>query len=76
MRQETHEHIKTIKKLCLEAKNVIFRKNAFIKGMRWSGIVGVGLQRAVAHIVSRDIGADLPRTQLEPGLHVADLVQI
>ena len=27
--QETHEHVKTIKKRCLEAKNNIFRKTAF-----------------------------------------------
>ena len=27
--QETHEHVKTIKKHCLEAKNNIFSKNAF-----------------------------------------------
>ena len=29
LRQETHEHVKTIKKHCLEAKNIIFHKNAF-----------------------------------------------
>ena len=29
LRQETHEHVKTIKKRCLEAKNHFFRKNAF-----------------------------------------------
>ena len=29
LRQETHEHVKTIKKRCLEAKNHIFRKNEF-----------------------------------------------
>ena len=27
--QETHEHVKTIKKRCLETKNSIFWKNAF-----------------------------------------------
>ena len=40
---------------------------------RWSGIVSVGLQRAVAHIVARDTGADLARTQLEPLAFLADL---
>ena len=29
LRQETHEHVKTIKKRCLEAENAIFRKNMF-----------------------------------------------
>ena len=43
---------------------------------RWCGVVGVGLQRAVAHIVARDTGADLPRTQLEPLVHLADLATI
>jgi hypothetical protein len=43
---------------------------------RWSGIVAVGLQRAVAHIVARDTGADLPRTQLEPLVCLADLVTV
>ena len=40
---------------------------------RLSGIVSIGLQRAVAHIVARDTGADLPRTQLEPLVCLADL---
>ena len=31
LRQETHEHVKTIKKRCLEAKNHIFRKRTFKK---------------------------------------------
>ena len=31
--QKTQEHVKTIKKRCLEAKNNIFRKNAFKKNM-------------------------------------------
>ena len=31
LRQETHEHVKTIEKRCLEAKHDIFRKNAFRK---------------------------------------------
>ena len=43
---------------------------------RWSGIVAVGLQRAVAHIVARDTGADLPRTHLEPLVEVADLATV
>ena len=40
---------------------------------RWSGIISVGLQRAVAHIVAHDTGADLVRTQLEPFVELADL---
>ena len=43
---------------------------------RWSGIVAVGLQRAVAHIVARDTGADLARTQLEPVVELADLATV
>ena len=43
---------------------------------RWSGIVAVGLQRAVSHIVARDTGADLPRTQLEPLVELADLATV
>ena len=43
---------------------------------RWSRIVAVGLQRAVAHIVARDTGADLARTQLEPVVELADLATI
>ena len=43
---------------------------------RWSGIVVVWLQRAVAHIVARDTGADLPRTQLEPLVNLADLATV
>ena len=31
LRQETHEHVKTIKKRCLETQNQIFRKNIFKK---------------------------------------------
>ena len=40
---------------------------------RWSGIISVGLQRAVAHIVAHDTGADLVRTYLEPFVELADL---
>jgi len=40
---------------------------------RCSGIVSIGLQRAVAHIVARDTGADLPRTQLEQPVCLAYL---
>ena len=43
---------------------------------RWSGILSVGLQRAVAHIVAHDTGADLVRTQLEPFTELADLAVI
>ena len=40
---------------------------------RWSGLVAVGLQKAVATAVLRDRGADLPTTLLEPMPPVADL---
>ena len=43
---------------------------------RWSGVVAVGLQRAVAHIVARDTGVDLARTQLGPGAELADLAMV
>ena len=33
LRKETHEHVKTIKKRCLEANNRIFRKHALKKGL-------------------------------------------
>ena len=33
--QETHEHVKTIKKHCLEAKNIIFIKNALKRMFSW-----------------------------------------
>ena len=40
---------------------------------RWSGILAIGSQRGVSHIVASDFGADLVRTQLEPCLDLADL---
>ena len=40
---------------------------------RWSGILAIGLQRAVAHIISADLGADLIRQQLEPVVEMGDL---
>ena len=40
---------------------------------RWSGLVAVGLQKAVAAAVLRNSGADLPTTLLEPEPPVADL---
>ena len=40
---------------------------------RWSGILAVGLQRGVSHIVANDFGADLVHTQLEPCVDLADL---
>ncbi len=43
---------------------------------RWSGILSVGLQRVVAHVVANEYGADLVRTQLEPGVELADLTVI
>lgn len=50
------------------------RRGIWLRSLhRWSGIVAVGLQRAVAHIVARDEGYDLVRTHLEPMLDLADL---
>ena len=41
---------------------------------RWAGILAVGLQRAVSHIVAHSSGADLVTTQLEPAVSIADLI--
>ena len=43
---------------------------------RWAGILSVGLQRGVAHIVANEFGADLVRTQLEPCIELADLAVV
>ena len=43
---------------------------------RWAGILGIGLQRGVAHIVANDFEADLVRTQLEPAICLADLASV
>ena len=43
---------------------------------RWAGILAIGLQRGVAHIVANDFGADLVRTQLEPAICLADLASV
>ena len=40
---------------------------------RWSGILTIGLQRGVAHIVANDFGADLVRTEFEPCIDLAEL---
>ena len=40
---------------------------------RWWGVLGVALQKAVAHMALRAEGADLCTTLLEPGLALADL---
>ena len=39
---------------------------------RWWGLLGIALQRAVAHAVLHE-SADLPRAQLEPSFPLADL---
>ena len=41
-----------------------------------AGIVAVGLRQAGTHIVARDTGADLPRTQLESLVCLADLCTV
>ena len=43
---------------------------------RWSGLLAVGLQRGVAHVVANDFGADLVRAQLEPAVFLADLANL
>ena len=43
---------------------------------RWAGILAIGLQRGVSHIVAHDFGADLVRTQLEPCIPLADLATV
>ena len=41
--------------------------------VRWSGIVAVALQEAVATAALRDEGGDLPTTLLEPVPAITDL---
>jgi hypothetical protein len=48
------------------------RGTALLLQRRWWGILGVGLQRGVAHILQYEMGADLVRTQLEPATALAD----
>ena len=43
---------------------------------RWWGILGVALQRAVAHIVLNPEGGDLMPTQWEPDFFLADLAAL
>ena len=45
--QETHEHVRTIKKRCLEAKNYIFRKNAFKNNLFSWEVSLPGLRRPI-----------------------------
>jgi len=40
---------------------------------RWAGVLAVGLQKAVSHIVVGSPGADLVRMQLEPSAYLAEL---
>ena len=40
---------------------------------RWWGILGIGVQRGVSHVILGNAGADLMRTQLEPATWLADL---
>ena len=43
---------------------------------RWAGILAIGLQRGVAHIVENDFGADPVRTNLGPTVCLADLASV
>ena len=52
------------------------RSIAFGLQHRWAGILAIGLQRGVAHIVANDFGADLVRTQLEPVICLADVASV
>ena len=49
------------------------RGTALLLQRRWWGILGIALQRGVAHILQYETGADLVRTQLEPATAIADL---
>ncbi len=49
------------------------RGTAHLLQRRWWGILGIGLQRGVAHILLYGSGADLVRTQLELATFLADL---
>ena len=50
------------------------RGTALLLQRRWWGILGVALQKGVAHIIHYEIGTDLITTQLEPATFLADLV--
>ena len=47
LRQETHEHVKTIKKRCLEAKNMNFSQSVFRKGMFSRRVSLPGVRRPI-----------------------------
>ena len=49
------------------------KSTSLILQHRWAGVLGIGLQKAVAHIISAGPGADLVRVQLEPAVFLADL---
>ena len=40
---------------------------------RWWGILGIGLQRGISHIIAYSWGTDLQRSLLEPATFFADL---
>ena len=50
------------------------RGTAMLLPRRWWGILGIGLQRGVAHVLLYGDGADLITAQLEPTVMVADLM--
>ena len=51
----------------------IRRSTALALQHRWAGVLAVGLQKAVSHIVVGSPGADLVRMQLEPSAFLAEL---
>ena len=72
--------IKLVPELCREATRGLHvrvrRGTALLLQRRWFGILGIGLQRGISHIIANNEGADLIRTQLEPAAFFADLVAI
>ena len=70
--------IKLVPELAREATRGLHirvrRGTALLLQRRWFGILGIGLQRGVAHIIAHNEGADLVRTQLEPAAFFAELV--
>ena len=50
------------------------RGTALLLQRRWWGILGIGLQRGVVHVMYHHSGTDLVRSQLEPATSLADLV--
>ena len=50
------------------------RGTALLLQRRWWGILGIGIQQGVGHIIANDEGADLITTHLEPATLLGDLM--